>query len=41
MKNKHLLIGTLIFATTVAAGYFVKRRIDEIRKRMAEEEPGY
>lgn len=36
--NKHLLIGTLLFTTTVAAGCLVKRRVDAIRKARAAEE---
>lgn len=38
MKNKHLLIGVLIFTTTVAAGYLVKRRVGAVRQVLAEEE---
>ena len=38
MKNKHLLIGALIFTTTVAAGYLVKRRVTAIRAELMEEE---
>lgn len=38
MKNKHLLIGVLIFTTTVAAGYLVKRRVEAVRRVLAEAE---
>jgi hypothetical protein len=36
--NKHILIGALLFTTTVAAGYLAKRRIDAIRAERLNEE---
>jgi len=38
MKNKRLLIGTLIFATAAASTYLFKLRIDQIRREIAETE---
>ena len=38
MKNKHLLIGTFVFATAAASTYLLKLRVDRIRREIAEME---
>lgn len=38
MINKQLLVGTLLFTATVAAGYFVRRRVEKLRLEMMEAE---